>query len=100
LKAQYQNLLHDDKSTSAFPAEVMLDVLSTETFLFVLGRLAFGVFECSRREDGAVREGAAFVLTIGAVTDRLSHGFALAFEFNCAAQTGTVIDHFDGLNKL
>ena len=78
----------------------MLNVLSTETFLLVLGRLAFGVFECSGREDGAVREGAAFVLTIGTVTDRLSHWLALAFEFNCAAQTGTVVDHFDGLKKL
>lgn len=73
----------------------MLDILPTETRLIVLGRRAFRVFERSRREDGAIRKGAAFVLTIGAVANRCDDRLALAFEFNLSAHTGTFVNHFE-----
>ena len=97
LGGRYQNVLHDDERTSAFPAKVVLDVVPAVSFLIVLGRRAFGVFESAGREDGAVREGAAFVLTIGAVADRMDDRLPLAFEFDGAAHAGTFVDHFEGI---
>jgi len=65
----------------------MLDILPTVPLLIVLGRRSFGVFERSRGEDGAVGEGSAFVLTIGAVTDCRCDWLALAFKLDCSAHT-------------
>jgi len=73
----------------------MFDILPTEAYLIVLGRGAFRVFERSRSENGAIREGAAFMLTIGAMADRGGDRLTLAFEFNCSAHTRTFVDHFD-----
>jgi len=92
-KDWYQRFLHNDHSASAFAAEVVFNILPACTRSIVFGGVAFGVLERARRENDARGEAAAFVLTIGAMTNGLRSRVGINLESDGATQTRTLQMH-------
>ena len=92
-RGSYQRFLHDDQGASTFAAEVVFNILAACTRFIVFGRLSLGVLERTGREDAARREGTAFVLAVGAMTDGLSDWFGVNFESDGTAHTRTFERH-------
>jgi hypothetical protein len=96
---RYQNFLHNNQSTSALAAEIVLDIFATGTTFIVLSWFALRVLEGAGWEYGAVGKASAFMLTIGAMTNCHKYWLGIAFEFDGTAETRTFVRHLYGLEN-